>query len=136
MAAPASKNAQKPAAKPAPAAPAKKPAPVLEQPKNAKPSFKKTACPISRKEFNEHAQPLDIIVGDETLEGDPKAFSSGSIGWYVNGKLKEVVVNGKKVTVQVGANFTIVGSKELPQVTDEEPEDDGEEIEEEEEEKE
>ncbi len=42
-----------------------------------------------------------------------KAFSTGSFGWYRNGKTT-VMVDGKAVSVQIGMNLTIVGSKEAP----------------------
>ena len=44
---------------------------------------------------------------------DVKEFSTGSLGWYLNGKTI-VKVGDKPVTVQIGLNMTIVGSKELP----------------------
>jgi hypothetical protein len=43
-----------------------------------------------------------------------KEFSTGSLGWYLNGKTT-VEVGGTPVSVQIGLNLTIVGSKELPQ---------------------
>ena len=74
---------------------------------------KKTECNISRKDFEEHAKILKIYIGDSMLPAEPKEFSSGSIGWYVNGKVL-VEVNGIQVKCQVGINLTIVGSKDLP----------------------
>jgi len=40
-----------------------------------------------------------------------KEFSTGSFGWYLNGKIL-VPIDGKNVSVQVGMNLTVVGSKE------------------------
>jgi len=40
-----------------------------------------------------------------------KEFSTGSFGWYLNGKIV-VTVDGKPCSVQVGMNLTVVGSKE------------------------
>jgi hypothetical protein len=74
---------------------------------------KKTNCPISRDHFREHAQPIVIKIGTEELEADVKEFSTGSLGWYLNGKTK-IEIGGVKVPVQMGINLTIVGSKELP----------------------
>ena len=45
------------------------------------------------------------------LTAEPKEFSTGSFGWYLSGKAT-VMVDGKPVQVQVGANLTIIGSKE------------------------
>jgi hypothetical protein len=81
---------------------------------------KRTVCPITRAEFATLAKAL---VLDVRKQGDsdpfdkvtlvPKQFSTNSIGWNGNGKIT-VDVGGKIVTVQVGVNFTIVGSKEMP----------------------
>jgi hypothetical protein len=43
-----------------------------------------------------------------------KIFSTGSLGWYLNGKTS-IKVDGVDVPVQIGLNLTIVGSKELPE---------------------
>jgi hypothetical protein len=44
---------------------------------------------------------------------EPREFSTGSLGWNINGKLV-VQIGETPVTVQVGLNLTLVGSKELP----------------------
>ena len=74
----------------------------------------KTVCPVTRDEFKSHAKPLRIVIGDKEITAGPREFSTGSLGWYVNEKTT-VDVNGKSVTVQIGLNLTVVGSKELPQ---------------------
>ena len=53
-----------------------------------------------------------IIDGSKFL-ADVKEFSTGSLGWYLNGKAI-LKIGDKSVNVQVGLNLTIVGSKELP----------------------
>jgi len=40
-----------------------------------------------------------------------KTFSTGSFGWYMNGKTV-VTIDGKPVSVQIGMNLTVVGSKD------------------------
>ncbi len=80
---------------------------------------KKSTCPISRDEFRQHAKPLPVRIGEKEFQGVVKEFSTGSLGWNVNEKLT-VEINGKLVTVQVGLNLTVVGSKELPKDGDEE----------------
>ena len=45
------------------------------------------------------------------MTADKKAFSTGSFGWYLNGKTV-IQVDGKPLNVQVGLNLTVVGSKE------------------------
>jgi hypothetical protein len=76
------------------------------------PSMGKTNCPITRAEFREHAKPVEVNIGGSVLTAPVKEFSTGSLGWYLNAKTM-IDVNGKKVTVQIGLNLTIVGSKEL-----------------------
>lgn len=73
----------------------------------------KTQCPISRSEFRTHAKPLTATLAGQTMLLPVKEFSTGSVGWYGNGKLM-VEIDGKVVTVQVGVTLTVVGSKELP----------------------
>jgi hypothetical protein len=74
---------------------------------------KKTTCPISRDEFRTAAKPLTVSIAGVPLAADVKEFSTGSLGWYLNGKTM-VEINGTPVAVQIGLNLTIVGSKELP----------------------
>lgn len=74
---------------------------------------KKTNCPISRTEFRAGAKPVTVNIAGVPLVAEVKEFSTGSLGWYLNGKTT-VDVNGTPVSVQIGLNLTIVGSKELP----------------------
>ncbi|MFL5340652.1 MAG: hypothetical protein ACJ8F7_10920 [Gemmataceae bacterium] len=73
----------------------------------------KTTCPITRDEFRQHAQEIKVAIGDRSFTAKPKEFSTGSLGWNINDKIT-IQINGKDVTLQVGMNLTIVGSKELP----------------------
>ena len=75
---------------------------------------KKTTCPISRVDFRENARPVTVAINNVPLQAEVKEFSTGSLGWYLNGKTT-IDVGGKLVSVQIGMNLTIVGSKELPQ---------------------
>ena len=68
-------------------------------------------CPISKEDFFAKAAPLKIEINGIPMVAEPKAFSTGSFGWYLNGKVT-MTVEGKAVPVQIGANFTVVGSKE------------------------
>jgi len=43
---------------------------------------------------------------------DVKCFSTGSVGWYLTGKVT-IRVGDVPVSVQIGLNLTIVGTKEL-----------------------
>ena len=74
----------------------------------------KTSCPVTRAEFLENATALPVVIGDmPPLMAEVKEFSTGSLGWYLNGKTT-IEVGGKRVSVQIGMNLTVVGSKELP----------------------
>ncbi len=74
----------------------------------------KSSCPVTRVEFRQDARPLEVIINGIPMTAEVKEFSTGSLGWYLNGKTN-VKVGEKSVSVQIGMNLTIVGSKELPQ---------------------
>ena len=71
----------------------------------------KTACPVSATRFMEHATPLKISINGQDMLAEVKSFSTGSFGWYLNGKTV-IEIDGKAVSVQIGMNMTVVGSKE------------------------
>lgn len=71
----------------------------------------KSACPVSLTQFTEKAEPLKVSINGQELLAEVKAFATGSFGWYLNGKTN-VMVDGKLVSVQIGMNLTVVGSKE------------------------
>lgn len=71
------------------------------------------SCPVTRAEFLEQAQPVKIEINGLPMMAEVKEFSTGSLGWYLNGKTV-IDVGGKQVSVQIGMNLTVVGSKELP----------------------
>ena len=73
----------------------------------------KTVCPISREDFLAKAEPIKIELNGFPLTAEPREFSTGSFGWYVNAKAP-ITVDGKTIQVQVGMNLTVVGSKDLP----------------------
>jgi hypothetical protein len=71
----------------------------------------KAPCPISLTQFLEKAEPVKVVINGQEMLAEVKSFSTGSFGWYINGKTT-VQVDGKTVSVQIGMNMTIVGSKE------------------------
>jgi len=71
----------------------------------------KTTCPITRADFLAKAEPLKIDINGFPMLAEPREFSTGSFGWYVNGKAQQII-DGKAVSVQVGMNLIVVGSKE------------------------
>lgn len=74
----------------------------------------KNGCPITRKQFREKAAPvISLVVDGVPVAAVRKEYDSGSLGWYANGQVT-LTVDGVQVMAQVGANITIVKSKELP----------------------
>jgi hypothetical protein len=73
----------------------------------------KSPAPLSLPQFLEKAEPLKIIINGQEMLAEVKSFSTGSYGWYINGKTT-VTVDGKPLSVQIGMNMTVVGSKEAP----------------------
>ncbi|MBM7118463.1 hypothetical protein [Archangium primigenium] len=71
----------------------------------------KSPCPVSLAQFLEKAEPLKVSINGQEMLAEVKSFSTGSFGWYINGKTT-VTVDGKPVSVQIGMNMTVVGSKE------------------------
>jgi hypothetical protein len=71
----------------------------------------KTASPVTAKQFAEKAEPLKIVINGQEMLAEVKQFSTGSFGWYMNGKTV-VTIDGKAVSVQIGMNLTVVGSKD------------------------
>lgn len=71
----------------------------------------KSPCPVSLTQFQEKAEPLKVVINGQEMLAEVKAFSTGSFGWYINGKTN-VTVDGKLLSVQIGMNLTVVGSKE------------------------
>ena len=73
----------------------------------------KTVCPVTRQQFKDNAKPIEVVIDGQKMIADPREFSTGSLGWNINGKIT-LMVGDTRVTVQVGMNLTLVGSKELP----------------------
>ena len=68
---------------------------------------------MSKSQFQAKAKPVPVTVAGVPLLAEVKEFSTGSLGWYLNGKTT-IDVDGTPVSVQIGLNLTIVGSKDLP----------------------
>jgi len=69
------------------------------------------SCPVTREEFRAGAKPVQVTVNGVPLMAEVKEFSTGSFGWYLTGKVA-INVGEKPVSVQIGMNLTVVGSKE------------------------
>jgi hypothetical protein len=71
----------------------------------------KSPCPVTKTQFLDKAESVKIMIGTQELIADKREFSTGSFGWYYNGKTT-ITVDGKPLSIQVGLNLTVVGSKE------------------------
>jgi len=71
----------------------------------------KSPCPVSLSQFLEKAEPVKVVINGQEMIAEVKSFSTGSFGWYINGKTT-ITVDGKPLSVQIGMNMTVVGSKE------------------------
>ncbi|HTE54596.1 MAG TPA: hypothetical protein VK698_27270 [Kofleriaceae bacterium] len=71
----------------------------------------KSTCPLSRAQFSENAEPVKIVINGQEMLAEVKEFSTGSFGWNLNAKTI-VTVDGKPLSVQIGMNMTVVGSKD------------------------
>ncbi len=70
----------------------------------------KSRCPVTLEQFRETARPVEITIGGVPMTAEVKEFSTGSLGWYLSGKVAGVV-GGQKVETQIGINMIIIGSK-------------------------
>ena len=46
----------------------------------------KSTCSVTRPEFLNDAKPVEITINGIPMTADVKEFSTGSLGWYLNGK--------------------------------------------------
>ena len=74
----------------------------------------KASLNLTREQFRTQAKPIPVVMNGKEMVAAVKEFSTGSLGWNINDKL-QVEVAGQLVTVQVGLNLTIIGSKDIPQ---------------------
>ena len=72
----------------------------------------KTTCPVSRAQFKEKAKAIEVVIDGTKMIAAAREFSTGSLGWNISNKMT-IMVGDTPVTVQVGMNLTVVGSKEL-----------------------
>jgi len=73
---------------------------------------KKAECPFTYEEFEVLAkqEAVDVKIGPHSLEAAPKRFGTGAFGWAFHAN-KVLTLGGKEITVRVGLNLTIAGSK-------------------------
>jgi len=73
---------------------------------------KSASTGLTRDLFRSEARPMDVTINGVPMTAAVKEFQTGSLGWYLNGKLP-VRIGDATVTVQIGVSLTICGSKEL-----------------------
>lgn len=69
------------------------------------PKTNRTPCPISKSRFIDKATALPM-----TVTVLPREFSTGSVGWFNNGKV-DATVDGVAVKCQMNVTLTVSGSK-------------------------
>ncbi len=78
------------------------------------PSPRKTVCPITRERFRAKAPGiLQCQVGGSPVLVELKEFSTGSLGYYSQGKIT-LEIDGVRISSQCAISIQLVGSKELP----------------------
>src|SRR5205085_1773190 len=46
----------------------------------------KTSCPVSRAQFRDKAKSVSVTINNVPFQAVVKEFSTGSLGWFLNGK--------------------------------------------------
>lgn len=67
---------------------------------------------MTKNAFVAGAAPLTVNIAGTPLVANPKAFSTGSVGYNVNGKVPVQLPDGTVVRLQVSGNLTVIGSKD------------------------
>lgn len=62
----------------------------------------------TEKQLDDAPSSVSLAVDGQTIVGEKREYSSGSVGWNVSGK---VVIGG--LQCQVSCNIVIVGSKDV-----------------------
>ena len=70
---------------------------------------------MTRKDFTSAAQPIDVTIAGQTLQAVPRQFSTGSVGFHLNGQVTVQLPGGETARLQVNGNLVVVGSREWPQ---------------------
>lgn len=67
-------------------------------------------CPVTKEQFMKGAKPLMADINGNKMAVSPKEFSTGSFGFYGNGK-SVIEIDGVAVACQVAVTITAIGSK-------------------------
>jgi hypothetical protein len=66
---------------------------------------------VNRDTVKAALKALTLNVAGQELSAEPREFSTGSLGWFLSGKIPYTLADGTTVKVQVGINAVICGSK-------------------------
>ena len=58
-------------------------------------------------------QPLTVTVNGIPMSATPMVFSTGTVGWNINGKVQKELSTGDCITMQASGNVFVPKSKEL-----------------------
>lgn len=72
----------------------------------------KRICSVSKAQFVSNAKGLSATVAGVPVAIPAKLFSTGSFGWYGNGKVPVQLADGTIVEAQLGLTLTVIGSKD------------------------
>jgi sRNA-binding regulator protein Hfq len=50
---------------------------------------KNTVCPVTVAQFKNEAKPVVVTLNGSPMQGEVKEFSTGSLGWNVNGRISQ-----------------------------------------------
>jgi hypothetical protein len=67
---------------------------------------------MTKSAFITTAKPLAVVIDGNTITAGPKKFSTGSVGFFLNGKIEVSLADGTIVKLQVSASLTAIGSKD------------------------
>jgi len=67
---------------------------------------------MTKSNFISTATPLAVQIAGQPVVAAPKKFSTGSVGYFLNGKIDVRLPDGTTVKLQVSASLTAIGSKE------------------------
>lgn len=73
-------------------------------------------CLGDKLSFVQHAKPLTVKLGDVTITGESRQFSTGGCGWNIAQKVTITLPSGETATVQFNGNVSVIGSKSWPSV--------------------
>jgi hypothetical protein len=63
---------------------------------------------MSKNDFLSTAEDLEVSIAGQSLNASPKEFSTGSVGYHINGKI--TLADGTRL--QVSGNAVAIGSKD------------------------